>query len=238
MVPWLEDLVPGLSLVTNGEPTPFYTVFKNVSKAMPLIEGAPQVSELRTVRQRTLSFASNAYNWIVAHKGYAHADHGPLIIALLDEDNPLSYEALRDLYTFCSEKRNEGNEAAHGPLPEPDEYFPEMVKELRIFACGGSMENPLFQKIKPWTERYRLRWPNNTPTKLQRRYPQTPLGLRQTVASSELGLQNHLDTPESASDNSDGGSDEDLHQQDDGGHGGALALLPLLNAVASPQRSA
>jgi hypothetical protein len=204
---------------------------------MMLMQGVSQVSQLRTVRKRNKRAATSAFNFIVQNKGYTHSDHGPLIIALLDEDHSLTYEHLRDLNKFRFGKKDEGNDAAHGPLPEPDEYYDEMVTETLDVACGGSAENPIYQKIEPWTERYARLWPNNTPTKMQRRLILTPRRPRRIVASSEQGLRNRFGTPSSASDNSD--DDDDLDQQDNGGNGGGVALLPLFNnAVPSPQRSA
>lgn len=77
-----------------------------------------------------------------------------------------------------------------------------MIAEIKGRLCSESEENVLFNKIENWAEEYESKWPNNTPTNMQKqRMAKTP-GWTPTPCKPPP-VDNCPDTPSLKSENGD-----------------------------------
>jgi len=162
---WLKEIVPGLDLIE----TPFYVVFDSLAHAIMLLQRKSSISNLDCVTQYDYHTATCFCDHLYMNLRFSDNALRALIHAILNKNHPITFEILADFNALRKEKKDEGDEEAHGPRPSPDEHFLGMIKTVKSRVFDGKEDNPLCKKLTEWADGYVKKWPQNSPTKMQQR---------------------------------------------------------------------
>ena len=103
---------------------------------------------------------------LISH-GYPHIKLKPLIVALLDRDQPVTFQTLKSFDALRTQEKDAGDEEVHGSRPVPSTVSNDILPDILDKVFDGSDSNPLYQEMVQWSSKYADEYPNNSPTMMQ-----------------------------------------------------------------------